>query len=134
MAQQVRSQLQMMLLQQSGPGSLPLSNLTPEEFLGFLRKVERMVLDERLAPTIVYWSSQNAQRLLPVEHLLRELKRDSFCVSTFSEARVELADEWCFLLESQRLSMIVYGQQDIESSTVSFQCNGSLDPQIVRQA
>src|SRR5207248_6423715 len=108
MAQQVRSQLQMMLLQQSGPGSLPLSNLGPEEFLGFFRKVEKLVLDERLAPVVVYWSSQNAQRLLPVDHLLRELKRDSFCVSVFSEGRTELADEWCFLVESQRLSMIVY--------------------------
>src|SRR5438270_87573 len=60
MAQQVRSQLQMMLLQQSGPGSLPLSNLGPEEFLGFFRKVEKLVLDERLAPVVVYWSRQNA--------------------------------------------------------------------------
>lgn len=135
MAQQVRSQLQMMLLQQSGPASLPLSNLAPDQFLGFLRKVERTVLDERLAPTLAYWSSQNAQRLLPAEHALRELKRDSFCVSVFSESRLELADEWCFLMESQRMSMIVYGQQDLEqTSGIVFQCNGSLDPAVVRQA
>lgn len=133
--QQGRAQLQMMLLQQVGNGSLPLSNLSPDTFLGFLRGVEQLILDERINPIIVYWSSQQAKRLLPKGQRYRELLRDAFCVSVFSEDKREPPDEWCFLVESQQLCLIVYGQQsgDMSAGPV-FQCNGSCDAPVVRQA
>ncbi len=125
----------MMLLQQAGMASLPLSSLSPDAFLGFLRSVEQLVLDEQLNPIVVYWSSQQAKRLLPKGQRYRELMRDTFCVSVFSEERADAADEWCFLVESQLLSLIVYGQQsgDQSAGTV-FQCAASLSPDLVRQA
>lgn len=129
-----RSQLQMMLLQQAGPGLLPLSSLSPEEFLGFLRKVDQLIFDERLAPVLVYWSNYGARRLLPDENNYRRLMRECFHISIFSEERSKLADEWCFLMEGQGLCLIVCGQQSDEQSSKNapYHCLGSVDPQIVR--
>lgn len=130
-----RSHLQMMLVQQSGPGALPLSILSPNSFLPFMRTVEQLAIDERLAPVVVYWARHTAARLLPGGQRYRELIRDAFCVSIFSEDRGDSPDEWCFLLESRGLCLIVYGQQAMESPDADkFQCSGSMDPQIVRQA
>lgn len=130
-----RTQLQMMLVQQSGPGALPLSILSPNSFLPFLRTVEQMAIDERLAPVIVYWSRQTAARFLPGGQKYRELIRDAFCVSIFSGDQNGPPDEWCFLIESRGLCLIVYGQQAMEAPDADkFQCSGSMDPQIVRQA
>jgi len=135
MVQQGRSQLQMTLLQQSGPGSLPLSNLKPDDFLGFLRRIEQLIIDERLSPVLVYWSSQQAKRLLPSNQRYRELMRDCFCISVFSEERPEPPDEWCFVLESRQFCLFVYGRQSPDATAGNeFQCAGSVDPQIVRQA
>ncbi len=135
MVEPSRTQLQMMLVQQSGPGALPLSILSPNSFLPFLRTVEQMAIDERLAPVVVYWSRQTAARFLPGGQRYRELIRDAFCVSIFSEDRNDPPDEWCFLIESRGLCLIVYGQQAMESPDADkFQCSGSMDPQIVRQA
>src|ERR1700743_1656179 len=134
MAEPGRTQLQMMLVQQSGPGALPLSILSPNSFLPFLRTVEQMAIDERLAPVIVYWSRQTAARFLPGGTRYRELIRDAFCVSIFSEEEAP-PDEWCFLIESRGLCLIAHGQQALESPEADkFQCAGSMDPQIVRQA
>jgi diguanylate cyclase (GGDEF)-like protein len=124
----------MLLLQQAGSGSLPLSNLSPEAFLGFLRDAEQFVLDQQINPVIVYWSSQQAKRLLPKGPRYRELLRDCFCVSVFSEDRREPPDEWCFLTESRQLCMVIYGQRMEDASGNVYQCAGSLDPQVVRQA
>jgi hypothetical protein len=55
----------MMLVQQSGAGALPLSILAPDSFLPFIRELEKLSLDQKLAPVIVYWSRQSAARLLP---------------------------------------------------------------------
>lgn len=135
MAEPGRTQLQMMLVQQAGPGSLPLSILSPQSFLPFLRTIEQLTVDEHLAPVIVYWSRQSAARLLPAGQRYRELMQDAFCVSIFSEDRPEPPDEWCFLIESRGLCLIVYGQQVLESPVRDkYQCSGSMDPQIVRQA
>ena len=65
MVESGRIQLQMMLVQQSGQGALPLSILPPQTFMPFIRLVERLTIDERLAPVIVYWSRQAVSRLLP---------------------------------------------------------------------
>lgn len=125
----------MMLLQQAGAGSLPLSNLSPDAFLGYLRNLEQLILDRQLNPIVVYWSSQQAKRLLPKGQRYRELMRDTFCVSVFSEDRREPPDEWCFLVESRDLCLIVYGQQSEDTSSGPiFQCAGSVDPLVVKQA
>lgn len=135
MAEPGRTQLQMMLVQQAGPGALPLSILAQANFLPFIRTVEQLAVDERLAPVMVYWSKHTAARYVPSGPRFRELLKDAFCVSIFSEDRDEPPDEWCFLIESRGLCLIVYGQQTLESPTSDkFQCSGSMDPQIVRQA
>lgn len=135
MAEPGRTQLQMMLVQQAGPGALPLSILAQANFLPFIRTVEQLAVDERLAPVMVYWSKHTAARYVPSGPRFRELLKDAFCVSIFSEDRDEPPDEWCFLIDSRGLCLIVYGQQTLESPTADkFQCSGSMDPQIVRQA
>jgi diguanylate cyclase (GGDEF)-like protein len=135
MAEPGRTQLQMMLVQQAGPGALPLSILSQTNFLPFLRTVEQLAVDERLAPVMVYWSKHTAAQFLPSGQRFRELLKDAFCVSIFSEESTDPPDEWCFLIESRGLCLIVYGQQAMESPEANkFQCSGSMDPQIVRQA
>jgi diguanylate cyclase (GGDEF)-like protein len=130
-----RTQLQMMLVQQAGPGALPLSILPPTTYLPFIRQVEQTAMDENLCPVIVYWSRHSAARLLPTGPRYRQLMRDAFCVSIFSEEHGDPPEEWCMLLESRSLSLVVYGQQAMEAvESEKFQCSGSMDPQIVRQA
>ena len=130
-----RTQLQMMLVQQAGPGALPLSILPPTTYLPFIRTVEQTAMDENLCPVIVYWSRHSAARLLPTGPRYRQLMRDAFCVSIFSEEHGDPPEEWCMLLESRSLSLVVYGQQAMEAvESEKFQCSGSMDPQIVRQA
>ncbi len=124
----------MMLVQQAGPGALPLSILPPASFLPFLRQVEQLSVEERLRPVLVYWSRQAAARLLPSGPRFRELMRDA-CVSIFSEDRLDPPDEWCFLLESNGLCLVVYGQQALESPDgEKYQCTGSMEPALVKQA
>lgn len=135
MAEPGRSKLQMMLVQQSGPGALPLSILSPENFLPFIRDVEQLAVEEKLAPVLVYWSFHSAAWLLPTGQRFKELMRDAFCVSIFSEDKQDPPDEWCFLIESRGLCLVLYGQQAVEAqNTQKYQCSGSMDPQIVRQA
>jgi len=135
MAEPSRIQLQMMLVQQAGPGALPLSILPPASFLPFLRQVEQLTVEERLKPVLVYWSRQSAARLLPAGSRFRELMRDAYCVSIFSEDRLDPPDEWCFLLESHGLCLVVYGQQALESPDgEKYQCTGSMEPALVKQA
>ncbi len=130
-----RIQLQMMLVQQSGPGALPLSILPPESFLPFIRELERHSLEQKLAPVIVYWSRQSAARLLPRGKDFGTLLRESTCVSCFSEERQDAPDEWCVLMESPALSIVVYGQQAMESPNAEkYQCAGSMEPAIVRES
>lgn len=133
MTEQCRQQLQQILLAQSGPGSLPAGDLSPDDFLEFLRKVEQIVLDEKLSPVMACWSSQNAQRLLPAGQRYRELQRDAFCYSVFSEQRREPPDEILFFLESHGLAIVLYGQQVNQANGGTFRCAGSLDPQVVSQ-
>ncbi len=135
MVEPSRTQLQMMLVQQSGPGALPLSIIPPKEFLPFLRSVESLALEERLNPVMVYWSRQSAPRLLPEGPRYGELIRDAFYVAIFSEERMgERPDEWCMLMESQGLCLVVYGQEALESPDLKYQCTGSMDPRVVSQA
>ncbi|MBX9950216.1 MAG: diguanylate cyclase, partial [Candidatus Obscuribacterales bacterium] len=135
MAEPGGSQLQMMLVQQAGPGALPLSILSPAEFLPFIRDVEQLAVAEKLAPVLVYWSRRSAAWLLPTGPRFKELMRDAFCVSIFSEDRQDTPDEWCFLIESRGLCLILYAQQALESPQgEKYQCSGSMNAQIVRQA
>lgn len=135
-----RIQLQMMLVQQSGPGVLPLSILPPyappnDGFIPFIRQMEQMAIDGKMRPIFVYWSRQNANRLLPNGKAYTELLRDAFCVSIFSENRSDPPDEWGFLMESNGLCLVVYGQQAFASKAgESYQCTGSCDPSIVGDA
>ena len=135
MVEPSRIQLQMMLVQQAGPGALPLSIIDPRRFLPFLRTVEQLVMDEGLKPLLVYWSCQSAGRLLPKGPKFRDLMREAVCVSIYSEDRSDPPDEWGFILESHGLCLVVYGQQAVESPDGDkYQCTGSMDPQIVKQA
>lgn len=135
MVEQVRTQLFMMLVQQSGPGALPLSNLAAPEFLSFFRRIEDTVISQGLSPVLVYWCSRDAKWLLPVGEQYRKLSRDAHCLSIFSEEHSERQDEFCFLVQSQGISMVVYGQcSDEQGQEKVFQCVGSIDPHIVRRA
>ena len=139
MAEPGRSQLQMLLVQQAGSGALPLSIMSangPNGFLPFLRTVEQLCVDERLAPVVVYWARHStAPLLLPTGQRYRELMRDAFRVSIFADDRVEPPEQWSFLVESRGLCLIVYGQQVSEAGAADkFQCSGSMNPQVVRQA
>lgn len=130
-----RIQLQMMLVQQAGPGALPLSIINPQKFLPFLRTVEQLAIDENLKPILVYWSCQSAGRLLPKGPKFRDLMKEAECVSIYSEERSDPPDEWGFLLESRGLCLVVYGQQASESPDGDkYSCTGSMDPTIVKQA
>ncbi len=124
-----------MLVQQSGAGALPLSILPPDSFLPFIRELEKFSLEQKLAPVIVYWSRQSAARLLPGGRYFGTLLRESTCVSCFSEERQDSPDEWCVLMESPGLSIVVYGQQAMESPNAEkYQCTGSMEPAIVRES
>jgi len=124
----------MLLMQQAGPGVLSLSSLASDELTGFLRKTENLVTQERLAPVIVYWSSKDAGPLLPEEKRLRELKRESFFLATFSEGREEGHEELCFLVQSQELCLIAYSLEErYQSGNPLYKSAGSVDPQVVGQ-
>jgi diguanylate cyclase (GGDEF)-like protein len=128
-----RAQLQMMLVQQAaGPAALPLSILSLDAALPFIRRAEDLILRENLAPVMVYWAKSTASKILPAGPRFRQMMRDCTCVSFFSEEQDDPPDEWCFLLESRGLSLVVYAQEAEE--TAKYQCSGSMDPQIVRQA
>src|SRR5690606_34499499 len=116
-------------------GALPLSILAPQAFLPFLRQVEQLAIEEKIRPVLVYWSRQSAARLLPTGQRFHELLRDADCVCIFSEDRKDTSDEWCFLLESRGLCLVVYGHQAMESPDgEKYQCVGSMDPTLVKQA
>jgi hypothetical protein len=121
--------------QQSKHVALPLSILPPQTFMPFIRLVERLTIDERLAPVIVYWSSQAVSRLLPPGRDYGTLVRESTFVGYFSEERSDPPDEWCFLVESPQLCLVVYGQQALEApNSEKYQCTGSMEPAIVRES
>lgn len=124
-----------MLVQQAGPGALPLSNLVAQEFLPFFRRIEESVVFHGLSPVIVYWSTRDAKWLLPEANQFRTLTRDAVRVSIFSENNNDKQDEFCFLVHSQGISMVVYGHCSDESGPEKvFQCVGSIDPHIVKRA
>lgn len=123
----------MMLVQQAGVGSLPMSHLGRQELLGFMRKIEKGALEVG-APTVVYWSSRNCRWLLPDGADYRRLTREAFCVSVFSEEREDKAEEFCFLVESRGLCLVLYGHRSDEHGPEVFQCVGSVDPDMVRRA
>lgn len=134
----------MMLVQQSGPGSLAVSHLRPDLFLDFIRKIEAMVLKSGQSPIFTFWSSRSARRLLPEGPGYRQLMTDAFCVSMFSEDRTDKHDEFCFMVESKSLCLVLYGREmddaslnaaeSGDSARGTFQCVGSCDPLTVRRA
>ncbi|MBY0358178.1 MAG: diguanylate cyclase [Candidatus Obscuribacterales bacterium] len=135
MADQVRTQLFMMLVQQSGPGALPLSNLAASELLSFFRHIEETLVSQGLGPLLVYWCSHNAKWLLAEGEQYRKLTRDAQCISIFSEEQPDKQDEFCFLVQSQGISIVVYGQLSEEAGNEKiYQCVGSIDPHTVRRA
>ena len=125
----------MMLVQQAGPGALPLSNLVATEFLPFFRRIEESVIFHSLSPVLVYWSTRDAKWLLPEAASFRTLTRDAVRVSMFSEENTDKQDEFCFLVHSQGISMVVYGHcSDDSGEERVYQCVGSIDPHIVKRA
>lgn len=132
MAEVGLTQLQMMLVRQGGFGTLPLSILPAGNFLSFIRAAEQLCLDEKLNPVIVYWSKHNAEALLPESARLKQLADECKCLSIFSGGNLEAADEWCVLIESNKLSMVVHGQE-CNSGGSRYQCAGSMDTELVKQ-
>ena len=124
-----RTQLQMMLVQQAGPGVLPLSILPARSFTTFIRAAEQLCLDETLETVIVYWSSASAAHILPNGPRFRQLMRANCGIWFFSEEKQDCAEEWCVLIENINLNLIVYGLEAPKSE--KYQCSGSMDPQIV---
>ncbi len=120
-----------MLVQQAGAGSLPLSFLNRFQCLEFLRQVETVTAMER-SPIFVYWSSRDAVWLLP--EIPTNLERRADCMAVFSEDRDDKQEEFCFIAESGGISMVVYGFHSDEHGSDIFQCVGSVDPELVRQA
>lgn len=135
MVEQGRTQLFMMLVQQAGTGALSLANLSPDQFMPFFRRIEEHVTMHGLSPVIAYWSTRNVRWFLPETNAFNKLKRDAFCVSTFAEDRSDKQDEFCFLVHSQGISVVVYGRCSDESNGERvYQCVGSMDPHIVKRA
>lgn len=135
MAEQGRTQLFMMLVQQAGTGALSLANLKSEQFLPFFRRIEEHVVMHGLSPVVAYWSTRNVRWFLPETERFNKLKRDAFCVSTFAEDQLDKQDEFCFLVQSQGISMVVYGRcSDENNGDRIYQCVGSIDPHIVKRA
>jgi hypothetical protein len=64
-------------------------------------------------------SRHTAARYLPSGQRYRELMRDAWCVSIFSEDHEAPPDEWCFLVESRGLCLIVYAQQNLDEPSYS---------------
>ena len=112
------------------PSTLPMSLLTPSQFLPFLREVERLGVQRCLDPVFVFWSTHSAIRLLPSGARFREFMRDAKTVSIFSEDDMESGDEWCFLLESQGLCISVSGAK---TDSENYQCKGTMDSASVRE-
>lgn len=126
------SQLQMMLVRQGGFGTLPLCILPAASFLSFIRDLEQICLDQELDAIIVYWSRHNASFLLPDKTRLKELNDRCKCISIFSDNTRQGVDEWCVLVDSRKLSVIIYGQGTAGSD--NYQCAGSMDTEIVKSS
>lgn len=124
-----------MLVEQHGQSALSLCYLAPSEVLPFLRQMEETVIFHGLSPVIVYWSTRDTKWLSSQSaKYLRTIRRDASCVSMFSEHRATEQDEFCFLVYSKGISMIVYGHCSDESSSERiYQCIGSIDPHLVKR-
>lgn len=134
MVDEVRTQLFMMLVQQPGSGALPLSNLTPDQFLPFVRRIEDNMVTHGLSPIIVYWSSHKADWMIPQKASYKKLASEAQYAAFFSEERFDKQDEFCFLIHSQGISMILYGHRSDDSAPAGvYQCVGSIDPSIVKR-
>jgi diguanylate cyclase (GGDEF)-like protein len=131
MVEQKRTQLFLMLVQQSGIGSLPLSFMSRADVTSFVRNVEHASMQER-CPVFVYWSSRDSQWMLPESKA--RLMRDALCVTVFSEEREDKHEEFCFITESQGLCTVLYGYRSDEHNGDVFQCVGTVDPELVRRA
>lgn len=131
MVEQKRTKLFLMLVQQAGPGSLPLSFLSRFQCLEFMRQAETVAANER-SPIFVYWSSRSASWLLP--EFTANLERRADCLAVFSEERDDKQEEFCFIVESHGLSIVIYAHHVEEYGPDVFQCVGSVDPELVRQA
>lgn len=108
--------------------NLALAVLSPNAFLPWLRFAEEEMLDEgSIAGSIIYWSRTFAGGLLPGGVKYRELIRDSYCVSIFSENRSDF-DEWAVVAETMSLCFIVFGTQDDRDIKKKFEV---VDPRFI---
>jgi len=117
------------------PRTLPTTLATSEHFLPFIRLVEKLALESKACPVLVYWSRHSAAKLIPHGSRYRQLMRDTFCVSIFSEERGDPPEEWIVLLDSEILSVVVCGQSAMEFADYEhYNCSGSLEPEDVQYA
>jgi len=91
--------------------SLPLGRLSAQNLVTFLRAAEQLVLEVKLAPLVVYWSSKTAATIVPDGTIFRKLLRDALCVSIFFNQEEDAPEEVCFWMEACGLCLVVYGQQ-----------------------
>jgi hypothetical protein len=119
----------------TGTFKMPLKVAHGPSVLPFIRFVEELSLENKLRPLLIYWSRYGAANLLPSPARYRELQESALSLAVFSEERSDPPDEWAVLLQSQKLSAIVHGQQIVESDNKrKYQCSGSLDLHAVQEA
>jgi hypothetical protein len=128
----VRKRLYEMLVRTGGPLKLPAQLMRPSTFLTILRKVEQLALSFQVEPVIVYWGSKQVSRLLPPGRDFGVLVRESKNVSFFSEFRSDEPDQWCFIVESSKLCLVLYGH--VSADAEQYICLGSMNPHIVSGA
>ncbi|CAM6006253.1 unnamed protein product [Sphagnum balticum] len=89
--------------------------LSLDEVNSFLRFAENLVLEESLAPIIVYWSENTASKILPAGARFRQLMREAACVSFFSQELTGPKDDgFCFLIEGSSLCLVIANKELID--------------------
>ncbi len=124
--------IQSIIIQHTGSESLPMSILEPKKIQPFLREIEKFTIENNLEPLIVYWSNDNAKKLLPKNEDFLHLQEKANYLGVFSNNNKDSLDEWSFLVESLGLCLVVNGLEISEASnTYKYECIGSLNPDIV---
>ena len=111
------------------------ASLRREEVLAFIRKIEKLVAEQDLRnSSIFYWSSCEASWMMPERSDLFELSRTVSSVFRFSEDRQEQLEEFCFSCIGSELSVVLYGFcVESDSDVVTYECVGSLDAPVTKR-
>lgn len=131
-----RSQNIVRLLEQSAATSSSV-HLRRNEILPFLRKIETKVVEQDTIAkqcVVVYWSSDDASWLMPARTQMNALVQSSLACTNFSEHKKGSQDEFCFIVMSKELCILVYGQcSEAGFTDAKYQCCISFDSQAVKR-